>query len=39
MREGRREEMAGAACSQIVKGFFRRSYSVFALHSRVDAAR
>ena len=34
-----REETEGAACSQIVKGSFRRYYSVFTLHSRVDAAR
>ena len=34
-----REETEGAACSQIVKGSFRRYYSVFTLHSRVDEAR
>lgn len=34
-----REETEGAACTQIVKGSFRRYYRVFALHSRVDAAR
>lgn len=34
-----REETEGAACSQTVKGSFRRYYSVLTLHSRVDAAR
>lgn len=34
-----REEAEGAGCSQIAKGFSRRYYRVFALHSRVDAAR